>query len=59
MKNLKMPIEIYFEWRDKEGAAYPGEKGKFIWNAKQDVRITTMRASFDWFISLNMLHINL
>ncbi|MCC5666582.1 hypothetical protein LC653_22505 [Nostoc sp. CHAB 5784] len=34
MKNLKMPIEIYFEWRDKEGAAYPGEKGKFIWNAK-------------------------
>lgn len=34
MKNLKMPIEIYFEWRDKEGAAYPGEKGKFIWNTK-------------------------
>ncbi|WP_148220315.1 T4SS efffector SepA family protein [Nostoc punctiforme] len=34
MKNLKMPIEIYFEWRDKEGAAYPGEKGKLIWNAK-------------------------
>ncbi|MEH2446177.1 MAG: hypothetical protein V7K18_10430 [Nostoc sp.] len=34
MKNLKMPIEIYFEWRNKEGAVYPGEKGKLIWNAK-------------------------
>ncbi|MEH1864431.1 MAG: hypothetical protein V7K69_05355 [Nostoc sp.] len=32
MKNLKMPIEIYFEWRDKEGAAYPGEKGNLSWN---------------------------
>ncbi|MBG1259328.1 T4SS efffector SepA family protein [Nostoc commune] len=34
MKNLKMPIEIHFEWRDKEGAAHPGEKGKLIWSTK-------------------------
>ncbi|MBD2412639.1 hypothetical protein FACHB389_11140 [Nostoc calcicola FACHB-389] len=34
MKNLKMPIEIHFEWRAKEGAAHPGEKGKLIWNPK-------------------------
>jgi hypothetical protein len=30
-KHLKVPVEIYFEWRDKEGAAYPGEKGKLFW----------------------------
>lgn len=30
-KNLKVPVEVYFEWRDKEGAAYPGEKGKLVW----------------------------
>jgi hypothetical protein len=30
-KNLKVPIEIWFEWRDKEGAAHPGEKGKLVW----------------------------
>ncbi|MEH2293064.1 T4SS efffector SepA family protein [Nostoc sp.] len=34
MKNLKMPIEIHFEWRDKEGAAHPGEKGLLIWESK-------------------------
>ncbi|MEH2319852.1 T4SS efffector SepA family protein [Nostoc sp.] len=34
MKNLKMPIEIHFEWRDKEGAAHPGEKGLLIWEFK-------------------------
>lgn len=34
MKNLKLPIEIYFEWRNKEGAAHPGEKGKLIWSPK-------------------------
>jgi hypothetical protein len=31
-KNLKVPIEIYFHWRDKEESAYPGEKGKLVWN---------------------------
>lgn len=30
-KNLEVPIEIYFEWRDKEGAAYRGEKAKLTW----------------------------
>lgn len=30
-KNLKVAVEVYFEWRDKEGAAYPGEKSKLIW----------------------------
>ncbi|MEH1841828.1 MAG: hypothetical protein V7L20_24545 [Nostoc sp.] len=34
MKNLKLPIEIYFEWRNKEGAAHPGEKGKLFWTQK-------------------------
>lgn len=34
MRNLKLPIEIYFEWRNKEGAAHPGEKGKLIWSPK-------------------------
>ncbi|BBD58587.1 hypothetical protein NIES2109_13630 [Nostoc sp. HK-01] len=32
LKTLKIPVEIYFEWRNKEGAAYPGEKGKLIWS---------------------------
>jgi len=31
VKNLKISVEIYFEWRIKEGSAYPGEKGKLIW----------------------------
>lgn len=34
MKNLKLPIEIYFEWPNKEGAAHPGEKGKLFCGQK-------------------------
>lgn len=30
-RSLKVPVEVYFEWCDKEGAAYPGEKGKLVW----------------------------
>jgi hypothetical protein len=32
LKTLQMPVEVYFEWRNKEGAVHPGEKGKLIWN---------------------------
>jgi hypothetical protein len=31
-KSLKVPVEVWFEWRDKEGAAYPGEIGKLSWS---------------------------
>ncbi|WP_375511741.1 T4SS efffector SepA family protein [uncultured Nostoc sp.] len=34
MKNLKLPIEIHFEWPNKEGAAHPGKKGKLFWSQK-------------------------
>ena len=33
-KNLKVPVEVYFEWYNKEGAAYPGEKGKLVWTPR-------------------------
>jgi len=33
-KNLNIPVEVYFEWRMKEGSAYPGQKGKLIWIPK-------------------------
>ncbi|MBP1468624.1 hypothetical protein EYB53_023120 [Candidatus Chloroploca sp. M-50] len=33
-KHIKVPVEVHFEWRDKEGAAYPGEIGKFAWYPK-------------------------
>lgn len=31
VEKLKVSIEIYIEWRNKEEAAFPGEKGKLIW----------------------------
>lgn len=31
-KKLGVSIEIGFEWRDKEGAAYPGEVGTIAWH---------------------------
>lgn len=30
-RHLDVKIEVTFEWRDKEGAAYPGERGKVFW----------------------------
>jgi hypothetical protein len=30
-RKLSLPIEIVFEWRDKVGAAYPGEAGLLSW----------------------------
>lgn len=33
-KNLNIPVEVYFEWRMKEGSAYPGQKGKLVWTPK-------------------------
>ncbi len=34
VEELKVKIEIYFEWRNKEEAAFPGEKGLLIWVPK-------------------------
>ena len=28
---LKLPIEVRVQWRDKDGAAYPGEQGVLTW----------------------------
>jgi hypothetical protein len=30
-RKLSLPIEVIFEWRDKEGAAHPGEIGTMGW----------------------------
>ena len=30
-KSLNIPVEVDFEWRMKEGSAYPGQKGKLVW----------------------------
>ena len=30
-RKLSLPIEVIFEWRDKEGAAHPGEIGAIGW----------------------------
>jgi hypothetical protein len=35
-KKLSLSIQITFEWRDKEGAAYPGEVGRMAWNPSRD-----------------------
>ncbi|HET6375034.1 MAG TPA: hypothetical protein VFF88_03210 [Methylocella sp.] len=31
-RKLSVPIEVIFEWRDKEGAAHPGEIGTIVWS---------------------------
>jgi hypothetical protein len=31
-KKLNVPIEIEFEWYNKEGAAHPGKRGRMVWN---------------------------
>lgn len=31
-RKLSLPIEVIFEWRDKEGAAHPGEIGTIGWS---------------------------
>ena len=33
-RKLHVPISVEFEWRKKEGAAYPGEKGILAWDVK-------------------------
>ena len=30
-RKLSLPVEMIFEWRDKEGAAHPGEIGNIGW----------------------------
>ncbi|MGE0769428.1 MAG: hypothetical protein AB7L90_23560 [Hyphomicrobiaceae bacterium] len=30
-RKLSMPVEVIFQWRDKEGAAHPGEIGAVEW----------------------------
>jgi hypothetical protein len=30
-RKLHTQLEVIFDWRDKEGAAYPGETGRVIW----------------------------
>lgn len=31
IRKLGLPIEIYFEWRNKEGVEFSGEKAKLAW----------------------------
>ena len=31
-EHLGVPIEVEFEWLDKEGASHPGEKGRLSWS---------------------------
>jgi hypothetical protein len=31
-RKLSLPLEVIFEWRDKERAAYPGEIGRMAWS---------------------------
>ncbi|WP_415748905.1 T4SS efffector SepA family protein [Calothrix sp. PCC 6303] len=31
MESTKLPIEIYFEWRDKKDSMHPGKRGKVSW----------------------------
>lgn len=31
VRNPSMPVEVVFHWRDKEGAALPGEIGAVEW----------------------------
>ena len=31
-RKLSLPVEVIFEWRDKEGAAHPGEIGTIGWS---------------------------
>ena len=30
-RKLSVPIEVMFDWRAKDGAAYPGETGRIVW----------------------------
>ena len=34
-RRLGMPVEVTFEWRNKEAAAYPGELGEIAWAPSQ------------------------
>jgi len=31
-RKLSLPVEVVFEWRDKEGAAFPGQIGSTTWS---------------------------
>jgi hypothetical protein len=31
-RKLVLPLEVVFEWREKEGALHPGETGQLVWN---------------------------
>jgi hypothetical protein len=33
-RKLGLPVEVVFQWRDKEGAAHPGEIGSVEWTPK-------------------------
>jgi hypothetical protein len=30
-RKLNVPLEVVFDWRDKEGAEFPGETGRIVW----------------------------
>lgn len=32
-KYMNIAVEVTFEWRSKEGASYPGEKGRIYWSS--------------------------
>lgn len=32
LKDIAISVEVDFEWHEREEAAYPGRKGRFIWN---------------------------
>lgn len=34
-RKLSLPIAVVFEWRDKDGAAYPGRVGTMTWTTQE------------------------
>lgn len=35
-RHLHAPVEVFFAWREKDGAAYPGEFGLLKWSPEQN-----------------------
>jgi len=35
-EHLGVPVEVEFEWLDKEGASHPGERGSLSWKPEED-----------------------
>lgn len=38
-EDLGVPVEVEFEWLNKEGASHPGEKGKLSWTPEENGRL--------------------